>query len=515
MRSPVGDDIFPRARYFPATGPNHNRWLRSSEIDFGNGFVGRIIARRAPDGRIEFGFRVEGYENEDFFPRARYFPVDGPDHHRWLRSSEIAISRPSSGEPDFAALGAQGDANPSAPDDPSRAAKKDLLVATLYGYSQSAEANSKTYHDYNDFGCPLSAYVDPFGGKPLRNNCDNWPSSEWNIYYPRHWQWIVENDQGQQVAVPGYIEGHSGWDVQTKTKGNEPFYSLTNGTVKAVDDLSNDKNEYGIIAIKDEAGNTIVYLHASAIDSRIQPNAPVSIGDCLGRQGETGVEWSSPHLHIEVRSGAAKGGSGGAYWISPPSQRPQSPGIDPVGYLYSIVSDSNAQPKPCDFEVSPDRGAEPVNDDASVPEPPIASLRDLSSGDLIQQHGSGETYVVKQEEGRWFRRHVVAYALYAAVPGWDEDSVKTVNAATFSQIRHSPLVNIPSSETAIYVVEETGEDDIVLRHIPNPTAFRNAGCDWQGVFSMSSGEYQHWESRAESQNRELFGGAIGSSYRCP
>ena len=92
MRPPEGEDIFPSARYFPATGPDHNRWLRSSEIDFGDGFVGRIIARRAPDGRVEFGFRVAGYE--DMFPSARYFPATGPDHNRWLRSSEIEIGQP-------------------------------------------------------------------------------------------------------------------------------------------------------------------------------------------------------------------------------------------------------------------------------------------------------------------------------------------------------------------------------------------------------------------------------------
>ena len=92
MRDPDGQDIFPRARYFPATGPDHNRFLRSSEIDFGDGFTGRIIARRAPDGRVEFGFRVEGYD--DIFPRARYFPATGPDHNRFLRSSEIEIGQP-------------------------------------------------------------------------------------------------------------------------------------------------------------------------------------------------------------------------------------------------------------------------------------------------------------------------------------------------------------------------------------------------------------------------------------
>ena len=92
MRDPDGVDIFPRARYFPAAGPDHNRFLRSSEIDFGSGYTGRIIARRAPDGRVEFGFRVEGYD--DIFPRARYFPASGPDHNRFLRSSEIEIGMP-------------------------------------------------------------------------------------------------------------------------------------------------------------------------------------------------------------------------------------------------------------------------------------------------------------------------------------------------------------------------------------------------------------------------------------
>lgn len=93
MRGPDGEDILPPARFFPADGPGHSRWLRSTEIDFGNGFVGRIIARHVEaDGRTEFGFRVEGYD--DIFPRARFFPAEGPDHTRFLRSSEIEIGTP-------------------------------------------------------------------------------------------------------------------------------------------------------------------------------------------------------------------------------------------------------------------------------------------------------------------------------------------------------------------------------------------------------------------------------------
>ena len=40
MRDPDGADIFPRARFFPQGGPGHTRWLRSSLIDFGDGFEG-------------------------------------------------------------------------------------------------------------------------------------------------------------------------------------------------------------------------------------------------------------------------------------------------------------------------------------------------------------------------------------------------------------------------------------------------------------------------------------------
>lgn len=93
MRDPDGENVLPPARYFPVGGPGHTRWLRSTEIDFGGGYVGRIIARHVEEtGRTEFGFRVEGYP--DIFPRARFFPASGPDHNRWLRSSEIEIGVP-------------------------------------------------------------------------------------------------------------------------------------------------------------------------------------------------------------------------------------------------------------------------------------------------------------------------------------------------------------------------------------------------------------------------------------
>ncbi len=96
LRSPNGD-LFPSARYFPALGPRHEGWLRSSAIEIGDGFQGRIIARfHALDGRTEFGFRVEGYD--DIFLRQKFFPAaalaDRPPRMRLVAAdAAIAIRR--------------------------------------------------------------------------------------------------------------------------------------------------------------------------------------------------------------------------------------------------------------------------------------------------------------------------------------------------------------------------------------------------------------------------------------
>ena len=137
------------------------------------------------------------------------------------------------------------------------------------------------------------------------------------------------------------------------------------------------------------------------------------------------------------------------------------------------------------------------------------------SNDLIREGDSPDVYVVKVENGKQFRRSVVAYGLYAAVPEWDEANVQRVSAAAFGMIRLSPLVRIPGDAESVYVVEETGEDDIVLRHIPSPQAFNRAGCDWDGVFAMSRGEYDYWTARATQLGVSLHGAPVDATYRCP
>ena len=102
-----GEDVLPSGRFLPTTVVDgritpeeritHGRWLRSTEIDLGDGYVVRVIARVNPnDGRIEFGLYVDGVDapvseynaggTPMFLPRGRYFPPT-TSHNRWLSSN--------------------------------------------------------------------------------------------------------------------------------------------------------------------------------------------------------------------------------------------------------------------------------------------------------------------------------------------------------------------------------------------------------------------------------------------
>ena len=74
-------------RFLPAT-PRVNRWLPSSRMRLNEAVEGHVIARRRADGRTEFGFRVTG--RGDVFPASRFVPSDA-EAGRWLSSSVISI----------------------------------------------------------------------------------------------------------------------------------------------------------------------------------------------------------------------------------------------------------------------------------------------------------------------------------------------------------------------------------------------------------------------------------------
>ena len=91
--------ILPEERFVPADA-ELNSWLVSSDVTHVDATLGRIIARRLDDGRIEFGFRVAG--GDELLPHLRFVPA--VTSGAWLRSSELRFSvAPPDLSPEFSA----------------------------------------------------------------------------------------------------------------------------------------------------------------------------------------------------------------------------------------------------------------------------------------------------------------------------------------------------------------------------------------------------------------------------
>ena len=399
---------------------------------------------------------------------ARVFPAD-ITHNRWLRSTQIELPIPQAG-PDV-------NGPPPVGSETTRAEQKNLLVERLFGLLPG-QADTHTSHAYNDWGCNLVAS----------------PSADCNVgdeFYKAH---------VNKAAWNAYEGGHGGWDVNRRNASGAQFRSLTSGIVIAAGRTWRCAD----IAVYDPAAHaTTIYLHAAQV--LVDEGDAVAIGDVLGREGTSCT--ADAHVHIEVRPGRAQALRGGLgyriYARGAGIGRLDLPvgevSIDPLPYLYWWATGRQGGPPP------------PL----STRLPTSTSGSHVVSNDLIREGDSPDVYVVKVENGKQFRRSVVAYGLYAAVPEWDEANVQSISADMFGTIRLSPLVRIPGDAESVYVVEETGEDDIVLRHIPSPQAFNRAGCDWDGVFAMSRGEYDYWTARATQRGVSLHGAPVDATYRCP
>ena len=430
-------------------------------------------------------------------PYPRYFPAD-VTHNRWLHSGPVEVGGEeigrinarlrSDGRIEFAFTPTDGvRILPTARVFPARvtrnrwlrsteirfflrAQRKDLLTERLFGL-RPGEADTYTRHDLNDWGCNVAASppADCNAGKAFYDGNVN--KAAWNAY------------EG----------GHGGWDASHHDR-RPIFYSLSEGEVIAAGGNNWPCND---IAVYDEdAEKTTIYLHAGTVLVRV--GDPVSVGTPLGTEGTRCRGTVSEHVHLEVREGRSAALWGGAgrriYARGAGIDRPDLPAgeisINPLPYLFAQVCEEAG---------------------ASLFVPGGAAI---CSGMLIRERNSPEVYVFKTRDGKRFRRPVVTDALYREVPDWSDDIVQSVSTAAFRTIRHSPLVRIPGDADSVYVVEEMGEDDIVLRHIPSETIFNNAGCDWDGVFAMSRDEHAYWTARADQRGVPLRGDPVDADYQC-
>ena len=82
-----GQQVLPTMRYLPADSPI-DEWSVSTDVEAGEGTIGRIRARRLADGRMELGFLSA--DGEAISPDVRFLPADMPAGV-WLRTSVIQV----------------------------------------------------------------------------------------------------------------------------------------------------------------------------------------------------------------------------------------------------------------------------------------------------------------------------------------------------------------------------------------------------------------------------------------
>ena len=122
LRQRLADDSWgeiqlPSRRFFP-TNVAVGRWLQSSPLTLSapqvSGVVVRVVARKAADGRIEFGIRQrlgDDMWGETHLPPRRFFPTTAAGG-RWLQSAPLTLTTlaPAGGEPqEFVSVAVGGD----------------------------------------------------------------------------------------------------------------------------------------------------------------------------------------------------------------------------------------------------------------------------------------------------------------------------------------------------------------------------------------------------------------------
>lgn len=207
----------------------------------------------------------------------------------------------------------------------------ELLERNVNGTYVAVEARG-TNHDYNDWGCPF------IGECGLTDEQRSRYGVGGTTTYTRFNYHLYRSSDGRRVPRDcGYVGGHGGWDIQTRTAtgGRKPdvrFRSLTSGILtKFGGDSVNS------IAVYDGV-RTAVYLHGEPLDGR-EVGDLVHVGAVLARQSDVGSRGST-HVHIEVRDGQRRGGGCGAD-SAPDHPRQLGAGertMYPLRYLYDAIA---------------------------------------------------------------------------------------------------------------------------------------------------------------------------------
>lgn len=125
---------------------------------------------------------------------------------------------------------------------------------------------------------------------PLLNNAAA------NLEQPRQiWYLPVEN--GVITSTPNYY--HVALDITSSRGSNENIYPVANGTISSIYTDSAGAKIVTVLHLIDGVYYTSQYVHLASYAANIYVGKPVTINDCLGKMGATGIA-TGIHLHIAV-----------------------------------------------------------------------------------------------------------------------------------------------------------------------------------------------------------------------
>lgn len=109
--------------------------------------------------------------------------------------------------------------------------------------------------------------------------------------------WHLPVEYGIITSNPNY--SHVALDITSSRGSNENIYPVANGTISGIYQDSAGANIVTIHHVIDGVNYTSQYVHLSAYAPDLYVGKPVTINDCIGKMGTTGIS-TGVHLHLAV-----------------------------------------------------------------------------------------------------------------------------------------------------------------------------------------------------------------------